>query len=93
MILSLCNIVLNSIGNIWWEKDIQLNGIGYGMTGAYPNLRVTSHDTLFLCIQIWLGVAKCYLWSLFGKGPHDEVGVVIKQFLHIEQLNPQTRKL
>jgi hypothetical protein len=51
----------------------------------------------FWCIQIWLGVVKCYLWSLFGnghgKGPHDKVGVVIKQFLHIEQLNPQTRKL
>jgi hypothetical protein len=97
MILSLCNIVLNSTGNIWWKQDIQLNGIGYGMMGAHLNLRVTSHDTLFLCIQIWLGVAKCYLWSLFGnghgKGPHDKAGVVMKQFLHIEQLNPQTRKL
>jgi hypothetical protein len=82
MILSLCNIVLNSIGNVWWKKDNQLNRIGYGMMGAHPNLRVTSHDTLFLCIQIWQGVAKCYLWSSFGnghgKGPHDKVGVVIK---------------
>jgi hypothetical protein len=52
MILSLCNIVLNSIGNVWWKKDNQLNRIGYGMMGAHPNLRVTSHDTLFLCIQI-----------------------------------------
>ncbi len=67
------------------------------MTSAHLNLRVTGHDTLFFRIQIWLGVAKRYLWSLFGdghgKGPHDEARVVIKQFLHIEQLNPQTRKL
>jgi hypothetical protein len=67
------------------------------MTGTHLNLRVTNHDILFLHIQIWLGVAKCHLWSLFGdghgNGPHDEAWVVINQFLHIEQLNPQTIKL
>jgi hypothetical protein len=50
MILSLWNIVFNCIGNIWRKKDIQLNGIGYGMTSAHPNLRATSHD-IFFCVS------------------------------------------
>jgi len=46
--LNLCNIALNSINNIWQNKDIHLNGIRYGVTIVHPNLRATSPNTFFL---------------------------------------------
>jgi hypothetical protein len=74
--MSLCNIVLNSIGNIWWNKDIHSNGIGYGsMTVNHHKLRVVSHGTLFLSIQIWLGIAKCYGVSIeMAMGKNSTIG-------------------
>jgi hypothetical protein len=60
MTWSLCNIVLNYIGNTWWNKDIHLNGIGYGVMDVLPNLRVASHGISCFDSQILLRVAKCY---------------------------------
>jgi hypothetical protein len=70
--LSLCNIILSSISNIWWNKDIHVNGIGYVMMCVHPNLRTSSLSTLFFSILIWLGVAKWCGVSLvvaMGKNP------------------------
>jgi len=34
------------------EQEYHLNGIGYGMMDVHPSLRVTSHGTLCLAIEI-----------------------------------------
>jgi hypothetical protein len=48
MTQSLRNIVLSFIGNIWWNKDTHLNGIGFGVMGAHPSLRVVNCDILYI---------------------------------------------
>jgi hypothetical protein len=59
-IQSLCNIVLNFIGAIWWSKDMLFNGIGFKVMDVHPDSKVANHGTLCFDIQIWLEVAKCY---------------------------------
>jgi hypothetical protein len=96
MIQSLYNIASSSIGSTWWPIIM------------HPKWHWVWSDSCasqFKSSKPWFFVSKypnftqgCkMLWSFFGsghgKGPHDDVRIVIKRFLRREQLVAHGAKL